>query len=214
MRIAVLICSCRAYAHKRVAQRDTWLRKLTPDMPYFFYVGRGEGAVEPDVVEIDALDGYNDLPPKTHLAIRHAVSTLEFDWMIRLDDDTFMAPERLPGLIGPATSQYIGSDRCYVPMYATGGAGVILSRALAELVAAQPTPGSCPQNPDQDDGWIGLVVRNAGHKLFWTPRLHHERAMRPGPHNDLVTGHWVLPSEMRRTYATLYGERASGSPDH
>ena len=150
----------------------------------------------------------------TYLAIRYAVSTLAFDWMIRLDDDTFMAPERLPGLIYSSTSQYIGSDRCYVPMYATGGAGVILSRPLAEHVAAQPTPASCPENPDQDDGWIGLVVRNAGHKLFWTPRLHHERAMRPGLQNDLVTAHWVLPSEMRDVYAKFYGERATGGPHH
>lgn len=214
MRIAVLICSCRAYAHKRLAQRDTWLRRLTPDMPYFFYMGRGDGPLEPDVVVVDAPDGYNDLPPKTHLAIRHAVSALAFDWMIRLDDDTFMAPERLAGLIRSATSQYIGSDRCCVSMYATGGAGVILSRSLAEHVADQPIPASCPENPDQDDGWIGLVVRNAGHKLFCTPRLHHVRAMRPGPQNDLVTAHWVLPSEMRDVYAKLYGEHATGGPDH
>ena len=185
-------------------------------MPYFFYVGRGDTELEPDVMMFDVADSYNDLPPKTHMAITQAVNTITFDWLIRLDDDTFLAPERLSGLITEMASygaEYIGSERCRDSMYATGGAGVILSRRLAELVACSPRPASCPESPDQDDGWIGWKVRQQGNKFFWTPRLHHDLAYRPGPQNDIVTGHYVLPSEMRRLYATLY-ERASGGPHH
>jgi len=203
MRIAVLICTCHAHWTKRVALRSTWLKKLTADMPYFFYVGWDAGRVaEVDMAVVDAPDGLHDLPTKTQRAIARACATLEFDWLIRLDDDTFLAPERLPGLIAAANSEYIGGDCCQQHGYATGGAGVILSRRLAELIASQPTPR--PPFLDQDDGWIGAVVRAAGHRLWWSPRLSHHYRLRPGPQNDMVTGHYVSPTEMRTLYASLY----------
>lgn len=214
MRIAVLICSCHRNRHKRGAVRDTWVKRLTPDMPYFFYVGRVNGVValmteplEPDVVMFDDLDGYYDLPPKTHAAITLAVNKITFDWLIRVDDDTFLVPERLPGLIADMASYgaaYFGSERCRDDMYATGGAGVVLSRKAAEIVAYAPHPPSCPESPDQDDGWVGLVLRQKGMKYYWTPRLHHDTTLRPRPNNDLVTGHYVLPGEMRKLYSALY----------
>jgi hypothetical protein len=206
MRIAVLICSCHANERKRGAVRDTWVKRLTPDMPYYFYVGRGNDW-KPDVVVFDVADGYNDLPPKTHMAITQAVNTIAFDWLIRLDDDTFLAPERLPGLIAEMESYgaaYFGSERCRDSRYATGGAGVVLSRKAAEIVAYSQRPPSCPESPDQDDGWIGLMLRQKGMKFYWTPRLHHDLAFRPRPDNDIVTGHYVLPGEMRTLYSALY----------
>lgn len=206
MRILVLICSCRAYPHKRNAVRDTWLQKLDEHMPHFFYVGRGEGALEPDVVELDCGDTYEDLPPKSREAYRYACEHYQFNWAIKVDDDTFLAPERLPGLIalGSQHSEYIGSTAEAHNLYATGGAGIILSRRLCELIASQPVPASNPVNQDGEDGWIGLKLRDAKNRLWSSARLQHHRPLHPQKDNDVVTGHWITPEEMRKFYKALY----------
>jgi len=209
MRTAVLICSCHAQRGRRAAQRETWIKQLTPDMPYFFYVGQGSTELEADVVRLDVADGYNDLPPKLHKALSHAVNTLSFDWLIRLDDDSFLAPERLPGLIAEMAGRgadYFGSDSCRAEGsgYATGGAGMVLSRKAAEILTQSPCPPPCPRSPDQDDGWAGFTLWRNGVKFYWTPRLHHDQVFRPQPSNDIVTGHYVLPPEMQALYRRLY----------
>lgn len=207
MRIVVLICSCHQHRERRDAVRETWLKQLPPDMPHFFYVGRGDTPLEPDVIHLDVGDTYEDLPPKSHAVYNYLLKMHQFDWSIKVDDDSFLAPERLPGLIemGSKVSEYIGSDAEYKNMYATGGAGIVLSRRLAEVVASQPMPLSNPANPDGEDGWIGLVVRQAKNKLWWTPRLQHSEGLHPQKDNDVVTGHWIKPDDMRKFYAALYG---------
>ncbi len=200
MQLLLVISSCHLYADRREAQRTTWIKRLPPWISYFFFVGRGPALAEPDTVQLECGDGYDDLPCKSHAVFNYCLEHKEpFDWLLKVDDDTYLVPERVSQAFFDAQAEYIGSDCCYTDHYATGGAGYFLTHRLVAYLANC----ACPDGKDGEDGWVGARLREIGVPLYWTPLLHHScrflhvQRMWPGPRNNLITGHYIMPEKMR-----------------
>ena len=157
--------SCHKYAFKRAGCRSTWLKHLVPGMEYFFMVGRGAEPVESDVVKLDADDGYGALH-KQHATQVYAVTHYDFDWLFRVDDDTFVVPSRLPILLFDFEQYHrnslrpkvemIGSDWLPDHTWGSGGGGLLFSRRVVEY---QAKAGVRPGCTDGDDGWACARAR-------------------------------------------------------
>jgi len=207
-RILIVITSCHKNWEHRKAIRETWLTRLPLGMSYCFVVGTGPRIDEPNIIQLDVADHYGALPMKSYLAFRLVLVRYGFDWLMKVDDDTFLVPERLSSVFFDKRAEYIGSDCCYEEGYATGGAGYLLTRArVAQLAIAQPPVDWI----EGEDGWVGMQMRRLGCPLYWTPLLHHsnrdhiDRDLRPTQFNNYVTGHYLKPEAMREMHAQFYG---------
>jgi hypothetical protein len=201
MRYLILIASCVKNADRRAAQRETWLTKLLPDMTPLFYVGHGAKVDEPNTVQLYVEDNYEALPHKMHAAVSYAAANFTFDYMFRVDDDTYAVPARFDSLFWQPGMEMIGGDIMSEHQWSTGGAGLMFSRRLVDCMVKTPPRTPCP---DCDDGWACEVGRKNKAKFYWTPRLQHENKPLPHPRNDMVTGHHLSPDEMRRLHRTFY----------
>ncbi len=235
MRIFILIASARVYTERREGCRSTWIKRLDAGMDYIFHAAGGD-PLEPDVqLRPDAEDVYGKCANLWH-GMRWAVKERQFDWFFRVDDDTYVVPERIRALIGSFSkvecamdnrsfigvecpldgskvnvnfnrAEYIGSSKCAATRYGTGGAGFFMSRRLVEHVASLPEP--VDNGRDMDDGWVGWVARRFGCPFHWTHRLVHDKGPWPALNNDLVTGHYLTPEDMRACYRELYEKSGS-----
>jgi len=203
MKLLVIILSCHANRHKRDAIRDTWLKRLPGE--HFFYTGIGDTALEPDVLQFPFEDTHG-ATCRTHAAFKYALEHHAFDWLFRVDDDTFVVPERIPSLFWEPTAEMIGGDVMAKWNWGTGGAGLLFSRRIVEIMVAKGVPDNCS---DGDDGWACWRAREAGAKYYWTPRLRHQPDIRPEPRNDMVTGHYVTSIEMRVYDAKFSGRHST-----
>jgi hypothetical protein len=194
MKLVVTIISNHAYRRRRDAVRDTWLKHLPPGTPYFFYLGKGDTELEPDVLETPFEDTRAANAHKTHFAFNRALQKYEFDWLFRVDDDTFVVPERIPSLLWEPKAEMIGGECMWQWGWSTGGAGLLFTRRLIQHMV---DAGIGTEGGNGDDGWACWRARQAGAQFFWTPRLRHQGDIRPHPNNDTVTGHYVSPREMR-----------------
>ena len=194
MKLLTAIISCHAHRHKRDAVRDTWLKRLPGE--HFFYTGIGDTVLEPDVLQFPFED-VRGAAHRTHAAFKYALERYAFDWLFRVDDDTFVVPERIPTLFWEPNAEMIGGDVMAKWNWGTGGAGLLFTRRLIQFMVDEGVPATGPGSTDGDDGWACWRAREAGAKYYWTPRLRHQPDMRPEPCNDMVTGHYVTPREMR-----------------
>lgn len=207
MKLLVVINSCHAYRHKRDACRETWIPYLPPGTDHFFFVGEGTTELEPDVLPTPFEDSRGWNPHKAHHAFTHALR-YDFDWLFRVDDDTFVVPERIPSLFWDAKAEMIGGDCMWQWGWSTGGAGLMFKRRLVDAMVQTGVWEGCS---DGDDGWACACARKAGAKFYWTPRLRHQYDIRPNPFNDMVTGHYVTPKEMRVLHDLFKPHRAAHS---
>jgi len=209
LKLLVAIISCHANRQRRDAVRETWLTLLPEGTPHFFFVGAGDTVLEPDVLLTPAEDTRGGTAQKALFAYRHALANYTFDWMFRVDDDTFVVPERIHTLFWDAKAEMIGGDCMSELSWSTGGAGLLFTRRLVEVMVKRGIWEGCS---DADDGWACACARDAGAEFYWTPRLRHEGDLRPHPHNDMVTGHYVSPEEMHVLHDRFHSVRASTHP--
>jgi len=202
--LVVIISSLTGmYRERRQAVRETWLTRMA--WPYFFFTGQGE-TDEKDLLVTPFNDsrGWNN--KKAHFAYTHAVANYEFDFMFRVDDDTYVVPERIPSLFWEPKAEMIGGDCMWHWGWSTGGAGLLFSRRLVEAMVKRGVWEGCK---DGDDGWACACAREAGAKFYWTPRLRHQLDIRPHPNNDMVTGHYLTPKEMRVLHNQFHPDSAA-----
>jgi len=127
MKLLTAIISCHAHRHKRDAVRDTWLKRLPGE--HFFYTGIGDTVLEPDVLQFPFED-VRGAAHRTHAAFKYALERYAFDWLFRVDDDTFVVPERIPTLFWEPNAEMIGGDVMAKWNWGTGGAGCCLPGGL------------------------------------------------------------------------------------
>ncbi len=190
-KILIAICSSHVHAARRAAVRETWLRRLPVSMQGVFFFGIGPKVSEPATVALPVDDSYQALPAKVQAFFRYAEASLDFDYLFKCDDDTYLCAERLDELVDPACD-LIGSQDCARHNCAYGGAGYLLTRKAVRLAAEAPTP-----RPGNEDVWVSCLLRNAGVKPHFTPRLFGGRRQFPRPDNDLVTAHHCSPALLR-----------------
>lgn len=216
-RVLVLVCSCHEFVDRsphfrdaagqytqRRAVRSTWMRRLPPGMQAVFFVGDvpGRRMSEPKVVQLPCPDDYEHLPRKSREVFRWALENQVFDWVFKCDDDTFVHPERLAALVagGLDARCLYGGREPKGRNRPSGGAGYLLHRSMLERVVADPAWPDC----GAEDVEVARAVRRAGGGIVLDARFNSCPSPAPAVDNELVTAHWLRPSEMRRIYKQCF----------
>jgi len=128
-------------------------------------------------------DDYRSLPQKTRGFCRWALDSADFDYLFKCDDDTYVCLDRLTQV--PAGLDYCGWN-VNGRGYASGGAGYLLSRRAAGVVAEKLIEPTGPE-----DMLVGRHLRQAGISLVHDTRFYpFSRLSRaPQPTNRQITGH-------------------------
>lgn len=196
-RLMVLITSCGANAAKRQACRDTWLRRLPEEADYRFVVGRGVRPDAPDVVQVDAPDGYEELPAKVTAALR-GVQLADYEWIAKCDDDSYLYfPRLLPELTaGREALGYVASWRRGAYLY---GGCYCLTRKAVQLLLRRKLPETGPE-----DAIITSSLGRAGVPITHLRLMSMRRAWgEPKPSNSVITCHELDPAAMREVHANF-----------
>lgn len=146
-----------------------------------------------DAIHVLCPNGWEFLPQKTREWCMCALHLPTWTHMVKADDDSYIHPRRFLDFVSTLTEDdhYIGADVGTMqgfPPYASGGAGYVLSRRAATIVAEQLT-----DKVGHEDKRVGEILLNAG-----IPFRHDPRFIPFGMHmgwpkrdNDLITSHAI-----------------------
>ena len=177
-KMLIVILTCEKYEGRADGIRGTWLPMVPDTFEVLFVYGRPglAPARDGDRLFLDCPESYEMLPRKVHALLAYAVAHLDFDYLFKTDDDTYLDLERfiacdlqgadyvgqfrelpvpVPEIFktwhyGKCTDKSfeVPYERPPVCPWATGG-GYFLSRRAAE-VAAQRTTGTHGQHLFED----------------------------------------------------------------
>jgi len=195
--VCYVILTCDAYLPTRgAAVRETWLRgaegwflSATPNP-------------EQRVLGWNTRDDYASCPSKYYEFFR--TTRLESDWIVLVDDDTFVYRDRLEtylASLSPDERLYIGYSFSTTPrdICMSGGAGIVLSRALytaiCDLVRSGASP---PMDPTFSDLTLCVWIRSIDYvRAIIDPRFHWKAAMSLDEQRTAFTFHYACPAHMR-----------------
>ena len=218
VRIVVLITSCCGYVGRTIRAKDAravyeqrracrlaWLNRLMPEnVQAVMVVGRGLPIAEPMVKQLEVNDDFWHLPEKMRAAFRHVLATVDFDWLVKCDDDSFMHLERLVQYVAALP---IGSRDIYgaptalrAPDCVCGGGGYVLHRDMVATIAADaafPSTG-------REDVEVCKAVLRAGGSVVAEPRFNAKAAPSPAPGNDVISCHHLTPAQMQKIHTDCW----------
>ena len=127
MSIFYVILSCKPFLETRLKwQRASWLSGIDS---YIVLTG-AIGSTDPKVACMNTGDGYETCPNRYYQYIREN-DLSAYDWIVFVDDDTFIFPKRLENYLATqdaSKSLYIGRSITWPIKFMSGGAGFALSR--------------------------------------------------------------------------------------
>jgi hypothetical protein len=137
------ILSCKSCETRIKGCRLSWASHLASGgHPHVFIIGdpslKEEYRAQGDVLQVRCPDDYESVVFKTHYFCKWAVQTREFEYLFKCDDDSYINVKEF-ARFDAAGRDFIG-HRLYLPAvgyYPSGGAGYLLSRKAAELVASK-----------------------------------------------------------------------------
>lgn len=200
VRILVGALSGRDCLDRRERCLATWAADVErrPDVDLVFLLGDttiSEPRRDGNLLYLPCPDDYPSLPQKTRWFCRWALENYRFEYLFKCDDDTYVCLDRL--LSYPSGIDYAGCD---IGHYASGGAGYLLSRQAAEVVAANLT--DCV---GAEDVLVGQVLNEAGFRLMPDGRFASwpRRDQVPRVDNHFITGHGWRDDQMMQIHAEL-----------
>jgi hypothetical protein len=137
MRVAYIISTCEKYISTRVVyQKETFLKYVANEDIYYLS-GKAD---EPNrIFGWDVPDDPQNILLKYTEFFKNI--TLDYDWYVFIDDDTFVFPNRIEKMIkenkyNPNDNIYVGKILDHIEadwgLYMSGGAGYIISRNIYE----------------------------------------------------------------------------------
>lgn len=210
-RICIGIFSNRAQRRRRQACRDTWLRELRrfPQLDAVFVIGAA-GQVESPVRCDDVLllpcandDAY--LPQRVRRFCQWAVESQTFDYLFKCQDETYVCLERLANYDTRGRA-YLGGEESPNCGYASGGAGYLLNRHAAAVVAM-----GLDERAGTEDVLVGELLRRRGVEQSVDGRfVAHRGLLRlPCPENEIITAYGVCEELASKIYARFQANGAS-----
>lgn len=216
MKILLAIKSAWRHKDRREACRKTWLQNLDRDVfDYTFICGRhdwtppreGKPFVsrfdsmygETDVSVYDVPDEFKQIGPKVHAIVSDSLRRL-YDYVVILDDDTYVRPERIPGLILESRGcDIIAFFRHDPPNHWPQGAFYIIGpRAMSALSHSEELKRVGPDDVLAGRALMGL---NGYHSNKIVPGpCPNASAIGPQGLNDIVSVHKCLPDMMKKTH--------------
>lgn len=151
----IAIATCRARRHQADAQRRTWAAGLAN---VHFFVGGDGPAEREDEVVLPVDDSYAGLPAKVKAIMAWALER-GHDSVLKLDDDVYLVPSRLPRYEG---FDYVGNFRMRngnFPSDYCSGFCYLVSRQSMEVIA------SAPLTDNMEDRWVGNTLDAARPQL-------------------------------------------------
>lgn len=202
-KILVGICSCVKAKDRREAVRETWAQNPPKHIQCAYFVGRSDGfEPEEQAVQLNVNDSYEYLPQKVMAFFEYALENLEFDWLFKCDEDTYLDLERLSELC-EADCDLVGNTWLDERGAPSGGAGYMLSRQLIEkLVKSKseiPPIGA-------EDLLIGYLAKSLSKKHLASPRLNYGHHPIPLAHNDSISAHWLSIDNIRAVHLLRHGQ--------
>lgn len=196
--------SCHAFKHRVDAQRETWFKDLAsrPDLNLRIFVGRGSSSVAEDTVILDAPDDYKGFPQKVQAMRRWALEH-GYEDVLKLDDDTFVAVDRLKVPRGQDyTGRLRGPSGGYPAPYCSGFAYWNSAKALRILVEKEWS------GDIYEDRWTGNALLQAGiagrhesgYQVVWSKRNALSGREVPLQGNRVVIACEFTPQQMKEIY--------------
>ncbi|MFP4281796.1 MAG: hypothetical protein ACLFU2_04165 [Opitutales bacterium] len=230
----IAVLSCRAHRETRQqAVRETWARHLPTGWRLVFLEGGAESpALEGDRLLLPAPETYEDLAERMHAFFRLFRDEPKPRLLLKVDDDTFVRSDRLPGLLDEAPgTDYRGHceqvEFVLGAPYAQGGAYALRPPALGALAAfdwargegerwwkgqtrlKDPRSASWLGPTSVEDMMVGDLLRAAGIPL--THDVRFGQGSWPLPFGRRLTCHPVTPRQMRRL-ARWWSRQPPSSP--
>lgn len=174
---------------RRRTQRRTWIPRLPKEVDYRFFFGTRlrpaldtrRDTIQPtvdreplsDEIFLTCGDNYTSNPEKMKAICRYALAN-GYDFLLRVDDDTFIYPDRL--LREDWQHDYAGANK---GSFHPGGCLFLSRRAMELIVASRPTSYA-------DDLWIGQVMAENRIPMHGIASIH----------NEFGTGYNVIPESL------------------
>jgi hypothetical protein len=172
--------------------RMTWmLTAAQRGVQAVFLIGRPELAaaeLHGDELHLPCPDAYRFLPQKTHGFCQWALTRDDWDYLFKADTDTYINVDRLLAYDCHA-ADYIGAPHRDRISYASGGAGYLLSRKAAAILAEKMV-----QSHGAEDMIVGSVLQRNGIVPTWDKEAFipwGSMDARPKADNRAVTTHAV-----------------------
>lgn len=162
----IILSGCKSQS-RRDNCRKTWLNQLSTDMQYKFIVGQGQldDIQEGDILQFNNIpDKYNDSSKKYEKIIQWVCSNYECEWLVFVDDDTFVVPQRIKN-IEDDNYDLIGCtpEICHQnnQKLLWGGAGIALKFDMAVKIANSSHLVNTAVCQLSDD-WLLKIVKRLG----------------------------------------------------
>jgi hypothetical protein len=199
-RILFLILASHKHIDRLQAVIDTWVQEIEP--PHYYRIIGDEKLAEQfkNVLICTKAedDHYDRLPRKMVAAFRLVLEDNNWDFMIKVDDDTFAVPNRIVMMLRnykPKESHYIGHSIGWG--YAQGGGGYILTRPALRTIESE---FDMIGRGRFEDWQVGVACRKKGIKI--ENRNNRLEGFGRGRGIELIidrkfcTCHYVTPKEM------------------
>lgn len=222
MKILVGIATCRSFAYSAGDQAghrnspdnpriqtvlDTWYKlwaeKYSDKFDVKLFVGTGDQEVRfPNLVELDAPDGYMDLPAKVKAMFKYALAS-GYDYCLKLDDDVLLCPQNFLKLFQPV--DYCGYELESDTLKWASGAAYVVSRKAMQLVV--DTPWDVTWNSAEDQA-TGRILATNGIPLTHDHRYlccHCSTCFARFGLQNLITVHTRSPQQMQELHTKFVG---------
>lgn len=200
-KLVVGVVSAPSHKEERMAIRETWKSVDVPGVDVFFIVGvdNTNGVIEyiNDTVFVPMEESYQKLPIKTRAFCYWAMANLQFDYIFKCDDDTYVDLNKLKNF-DPKYKEYVGSE-C-ADGVASGGAGYLLSRRATHIVTEHMVNSIGAEDVEVAKSlYRNSDIRLENSTLFDPAHFARDHQI-PLPENDIITTHYVPPEMMRNIF--------------